>query len=179
MISAILVSIFGVAALILATVMVVRRLSSADCSLPVTAEWIDELSIERFRPMMRLLDSSDIELLRAQPGFTPRMESTLRAQRCQIFRGYLRCLDVDFKRVCMALKLVLVQSEQDRPDLSAVLVHHQIMFNSGMLAVHFRLFLYRWGICTVDVTSLVQIFDVMRIELRTLVPAGDAGLRLA
>ena len=79
---------------------------------------------------------------------------------------------MDFKRVCMALKLVLVQSEQDRPDLSAVLVHHQIMFASGLLAVHFRLFLYRWGICTVDVTSLVQIFDVMRIELRNLVPAA-------
>jgi hypothetical protein len=36
--------------------------------------------------------------------------------------------------------------QHDRPDLSAVLVHHQIMFASGMLAVYFRLFLYRWGI---------------------------------
>jgi hypothetical protein len=72
------------------------------------------------------------------------------------------------------LKLVLVQSEQDRPDLSAVLVHHQIMFASGLLAVHFRVFLYRWGICTVDASSLVRIFDVMRIELRNLVPAAMA-----
>ena len=53
--------------------------------LPVTAEWIDELSIERYRPMMRLLDSGDIEFLRAQPGFTPKMVTKLRAQRCQIF----------------------------------------------------------------------------------------------
>jgi hypothetical protein len=45
------------------------------------------------------------------------------------------------------------------------------MFVSGLLAVYFRLFLYRWGICTVDITSLVQIFDLMRIELRTLVPS--------
>jgi hypothetical protein len=100
------------------------------------------------------------------------MGSRLRAQRCQIFRGYLRCLDMDFQRVCTALKLVLVQSEQDRPDLSAVLVHHQIMFASGLLALYFRLFLYRWGIGTVEVTRLVQIFDVMRIELRNLVPAA-------
>jgi hypothetical protein len=100
------------------------------------------------------------------------MESKLRAQRCQIIRGYLHCLDMDFKRVCMTLKLVLVQSVQDRPDLSAVLLHHQIMFASGMLAVHMRLFLYRWGICTVDAASLVQIFDVMRIELRCLVPSA-------
>jgi hypothetical protein len=172
MISVIAVSIVVLAALILATVAVLSKLGSASPSLPVTAEWIDELSTDRYRPMMRLLDSEDIEFLRSQAGYIPTMESKLRAQRYQIFRGYLRCLDSDFKRVCMALKLVLVQSEQDRPDLSAVLVHHKIMFASGLLAVNFRLFMYRWGICTVDVTSLVQIFDVMRIELRTLVPAA-------
>ena len=172
MISVIAVSIVFLAAPILATVAMLRRLDSADRCLPVTAEWIDELSTDRYRPMMRLLDSGDIEFLRSQAGFTSKMESKLRAQRCQIFRGYLRCLDMDFQRVCTALKLVLLHSEQDRPDLSAVLVHHQIMFATGLLTARFRLLLYRWGICTVDVTALVQIFDVMRIELRTLVPAA-------
>ena len=52
------------------------------------------------------------------------------------------------------------------------------MFASGLLAVYFRLFLYRWGICTVDVTPLVQIFDVMRIELRNLVPSAMPVWRL-
>jgi hypothetical protein len=172
MISTIVISAVMLAALLLAVVTVLRKLGSADRTLPVTAEWIDELSTDRYRPMMRLLDSSEIEFLRSQGGFTTKKESKLRAQRCQIFRGYLRCLEVDFQRVCTALKLVLVQSEQDRPDLSAILVHHQIMFATGLLVVHFRLFLYRWGICTVDVDSLVQIFDVMRIELRNLVPAA-------
>jgi hypothetical protein len=37
--------------------------------------------------------------------------------------------------------------------------------------VYFRLFLYRWGLCGVDVTSLVKNFDLMRLELRSLVPA--------
>jgi hypothetical protein len=46
------------------------------------------------------------------------------------------------------------------------------MFATGMMAVYFRLFLYRWGICSVDVTALVQIFDVMRLELRNLVPSA-------
>ena len=172
MISAIAISMVFLAVPILATVALLRKLNSANHSLPVTAEWIDELSTDRYRPMMRLLDSRDIEFLRSQAGFTSKMEAKLRAQRCKIFRGYLRCLDLDFQRVCMALKLVLVHSEQDRPDLSAVLVHHQIMFACGLLAARFRLLLYRWGICTVDVTALVQIFDVMRIELRTLVPAA-------
>src|ERR1017187_7983468 len=172
MISALTIFMIILVALILGIGALVRMLGSTDRSLPVTAEWIDDLSTDRYRPMMRLLDSRDIEFLRSQAGFTPKMEAKLRAQRCQIFRGYLRCLDMDFQRVCMALKLVLLHSEQDRPDLSALLVHHRIMFATGLLAARFRLFLYRWGICTVDVTSLLRIFDVMRIELRTLVPAA-------
>jgi len=151
--------------------LLIRRLGFAGASLPVTAEWIDELSIERYRPMMRLLDSSDIEFLRAQPGFTPSMATKLRIQRCQIFRGYLRCLSTDFKRVCAALKILMLQSRHDRPDLASVLVHSQVMFACGMLAVHVRVFLYRWGFGGVDVTGLVKIFDGMRLELRRLVPA--------
>ena len=171
MISVIVISTVVLWALILAAVAIVRKMGAPNPTLPVTAEWIEELSTDRYRPMMRLLDSRDIGFLRSQAGFTPKMESKLRAQRCQIFRGYLQCLDTDFKRVCLALKVVLVHSQQDRPDLSAALVEHQMRFASIMLGVHVRLFLYRWGICSVDVASLVQIFDVMRIELRTLVPS--------
>lgn len=175
MIPVISISIAVLVGLIWAAIVLVRRLGAADSHLPVTAQWIEELTPDRYAPMLRLLNSDDIEFLRAQPGFTPKLESRLRAQRCQIFRGYLRCLDTDFQRVCTALKLILVDAGQDRPDLSAVLVHHQIMFASGLMAVNFRLLLYRWGICSVDVSSLVQIFDVMRIELRTLVPSTMAA----
>lgn len=158
-------------ALALAAIALVRRLGQSDSTLPVTAEWIEELSTDRYRPMVRLLDSADIEFLRSQPGFTRKMEAALRAQRCRIFRGYLTCLDSDFKRVCLALKLVLAHSSLDRPDLSAALVHNQIVFASGLLGAHFRVFLYRWGICSVDVSSLVKLFDCMQLELRSLVPS--------
>ena len=152
-----------------------RRLACTATSLPLTAEWIDELSIERYRPMMHLLDAGDVEFLRSQPGFTPAMAAKLRAERCQVFRGYLRCLRADFQRVCAALKLLMVHSRYDRPDLASVLIHQQVMFECGMVLVGFRLFLYRWGVCGVDVTDLVKIFDAMRLELRRLVPATAAA----
>jgi len=173
--SVVVLAILILAALAVALVTLVRNMGSNGRSLPVTAEWIDELSVERYRPMLRLLESSDLEFLRSQPGYTRRMESKLRAQRCQIFRGYLRCLNTDFRRVCTALKLVMVQSRQDRPDLASVLVHHQVMFTSAMIAVHVRLFLYQIGVCTVDSSRLVEIFDVMRIELRNMMPAAMAA----
>ena len=163
-----------VLALAAAVVILARKLASTDTSLPLTAEWIDELSIERYRPMMHLLDGGDAEFLRSQPGFTPGMAAKLRIERCQVFRGYLRCLRTDFQRVCAALKLLMLHSRDDRPDLAGVLVHQQLMFECGLVLVGFRLFLYRFGLCGVDVTDLVKIFDLMRLELRRLVPATAA-----
>jgi hypothetical protein len=165
------ISVVTFLALAAALFLLVRKVAFNGSSLPLTAEWIDELSIERYRPMMRLLDGGDLEFLRSQPGFTPRMATKLRVQRCQIFRGYLRCLNGDFQRVCAAIKILLLQSRQDRPDLAGVLVQHQMMFTCGMAMVYFRLFLYRYGVSGVDVSSLVKNFDLMRLELRSLVPA--------
>src|SRR5436190_11105527 len=103
-------------ALIAALFVVIRRMSAAGRNLPLTAEWIDELSIERYRPMLRLLDGEDLEFLRSQPGFTSKMATKLRIQRYLIFRGYLNCLNADFGRVCAAMKVLMLQSRNDRPD---------------------------------------------------------------
>jgi len=155
-----------------ALVLVIRKLGFGTRDLPVTAEWIDELSIERYRPMARLLESSDLEFLRSQPGFTRPVLRKIRRQRCKIFRGYLQCLEYDFGSVCTAIKLVALQSEQDWPYLAAVIMRHRLMFAAGMVVVHCRLAFYRWGVCGVDVAGLVKRFDRMRSELRTLVPAA-------
>jgi hypothetical protein len=169
------ISVFAVAVLIAALVMVVRSFGSARGDLPLNADWIDELSVERYRPMMRLLDERDLEFLRSQPGFRPPMEAKLRAQRSRVFRGYLRNLSADFRRVCMAVKVLMLQSKRDRPDLAAVLVRQQALFALGIAMVEARLFLYRWGLCTVDVRALVKTFDVMRLELRNMLPATMAA----
>ena len=168
---AIVISIIVCLVLALTLPLLVRKVAVSGGSMPVTAEWIDELSIERYRPMIRLLDGGDLEFLRSQPGFTSAMASKLRVQRCQIFKGYLRCLEGDFSRVCGAIKVLMLQSRNDRPDLAAALVRHQATFLWGMSVVQVRLLLYRWGVCAVDVTRLVELFDTMRLELRTMVPS--------
>ena len=99
------------------------------------------------------------------------MATKFRMQRCQLFQEYLRNLDNDFKRICMALKVLMVQSEHDRPDLASVLVRNQMTFAYGMTMVRFQLVCYRYGVGTVEVTGLVKLFDGLRLELRTLVPA--------
>jgi hypothetical protein len=104
------------------------------------------------------------------------MAAKLRAQRTQIFRGYLKSLESDFTRICSAIKLIMLQCKYDRPELAEALIRNQIKFACGMLAVRLRLLLYGWGICGVDVTLLVKLFDCMRLELRTLVPASSTAV---
>jgi hypothetical protein len=163
------------ATLTVAAVVLVHLMRTDGRSLPVTAEWISDLSTERYKPMLRLLDSADIQFLRSQPGYTRQLEDKLRMQRCKVFHGYLRCLNTDFQRVATALKIVMAQSQQDRPDLASALIHQQVLFASGMLAIYFRLTLYRFGVCNVDVSNLVRIFDGMRVELCALVPSNMAA----
>ncbi|MGD0499693.1 MAG: hypothetical protein ABSC23_14795 [Bryobacteraceae bacterium] len=166
------IAILALAGMLLALAILVRRSVSAPGGLPLDAGWIDELSVERYRPMMRLLDDRDLEFLRSQPGFTPRMATRLRIQRCQIFRGYLHCLEGDFQRVCMAVKALMLQSRRDRPDLAAALVRHQATFVLTLAMVNVRVFFYRWGWGGVDVSALVRSFDAMRLELRSLAPSA-------
>ncbi len=152
----------------------VRQFTTAR-PLPATAGWIDELSIERYRPMLRLLDPAELDFLRAQPGFKPGMESRHRAQRSRLFHEYLRNLGDDFGNICAALKILMVQSAHDRPDLASVLLRNQISFAYGLTLIQLRLLGYRYGLGTVDIGELLTVFDGLRLELRTLVPSEQGA----
>ena len=156
-------------------VVVLARKLASPSALPVTAEWIGDLSTARYLPMFRLLTREDELFLRRQPGFKPEMISKLRRQRCQIFRGYVSLLEQDFQRICTAIKLLMLQSRHDRPDLAAVLVRSQVTFAAVMALIQFRLILYRCGMGNVDIGDLVKLFESMRLELRSLVPATSAA----
>jgi len=170
--SVILLSILGCIAVAAGVLFAIRKMAPRPETLPVTADWIEELSMDRYRPMLRLLDESEIRSLQAQPGFTPKMAATFRRQRCQIFRGYLRSLHGDFGRICLALKLLMIHAGEDRPDLASTLVRGQIAFACVMALVQVRVALYSFGIGTVNVSDLLNVFDGLRVELRTLVPAN-------
>ena len=140
----------------------------------VNLDWLFQISIDRYRPMLRLLDEEDFRLLRTQPGFTPDMAERVRSQRCRIFRQYLESLNSDFQQVLKALKLVMAMSSVDRPDLARVLVRMQILFALGMMLVRLRLILYRFGLAKVDISPLIGMFDFVREKLHALTPTEEA-----
>jgi hypothetical protein len=169
----ILVSVLSCIAVAL-VITLCRGLLSGKRGMPVSVDWIEELSVERYQPMLRLLNSAEIHALRSKPGFTPDMEKKFRINRSQIFRGYLRCLEADFVRIVTATKMILVRSQHDRPDLGFLLLKTQLQFACSVAIVKAKLVLYRWGIDAGDVAEVVKVFDVARLELKSLIPAAAA-----
>ena len=154
----------------------VRRLGADTQVLPVTTEWLSELSADRYQPMTRLLESTDFQFLRAQKGYTPEMGKRLRRQRALAFSGYLRLLETDFNRVATALRLILAHSTHDRPELAAALLQRRLAFVCGLAEARVRLALFQIGWAGVDGVELIRLFDGMQLELRTLVPQSSMAL---
>jgi hypothetical protein len=129
-------------------VLVMVRLTrhfAAPQPIPVTAEWLDELSIET-TDLLRLLDKEGLQLLPTKPDFTPKSATKHHIQRCQLLQEHLPRLKSDFRLASMAVKVIMVQSGRDRPDLARVLVRSQITFAYRMMTVRFRLVCYRHGL---------------------------------
>jgi len=165
---------FGVA-VGLCLVMALAHLLTRDSKLQVDPEWAMQLSSEHYRPMLRLLSEDDIDFLRRQPGYQPSMSAKLRTQRCLILKSYLRSLDLDFRSLCVAIKALMVQSHQDRPDLARALYLYKVRFAVSIMSVRIRMMFYRLGVGTVDLAGLMDLFDVTRARLRDLTPAVMAA----
>ncbi|HLY16606.1 MAG TPA: hypothetical protein VKR61_05250 [Bryobacteraceae bacterium] len=152
-----------------------RRLIAGPKSLPVSVDWINDLSIARYRPMERLLSEGDFRFLVSQPGIDKKALRRMRTERRKIFRGYLACLSRDFSLVGAALRLMMMYSAQDRPDLAGILYKQQALFVLGMMRVQWRLVLHAFGLGNVDVSGLVRAMEFMRLELRQMIPAAEGA----
>jgi hypothetical protein len=159
--------------LLVGATMAVRR--SPESRLTTSADWINELSVDRYRPMLRLLRSDDLDFLRRQPGYRPHMEGRLRAQRCRLFMRYLRNLETDYSQVSAALKILMLQSERDRPDLARTLLRMRWRFVCGAATARIDAQLFRWGIGAVDPSELLRLFGSLHREWQELAPAPGAA----
>lgn len=155
-----------------AIILLTWRLGHQAANLHLTAFWIDELSVERYRPMSRLLDDAELRFLCSHSDITPKLAAQFRRQRSAIFRGYLRSLTIDFERVLAALKLLMAHATTDRPDLASVLIRSQVSFAGSMILIQVQLMLYDFGIGQVNVAHLLSTFERTRLELRTLIPVA-------
>lgn len=151
--------------------LVFARLISRD-RIDVLADDLESiLSPTRYRPMERLLAEADQKLLEAVGDLG--LQRKFRRVRVRICRGYMQQLSDDFTKICKAIKVLLVTSKQDRPELAGSLMKEQVIFIFAMMAVEMKLLFYSAGVSTVDISAVTQSLDSVRAQLQLLVAATE------
>jgi len=163
-------SLFAVSALgllpIVAIALLWFRLRSQVAISDVTPEWLDSFSMQRYRPMERLLAEEDFTFLRSLPGYRPEIEQRLRKERRVAFRRYLNRLVRDFHRLHAAARQAVAYSDVDQSHLVGVLVRQRARFAWLLVVTEARLACHAFGFKGVEVGGLVAALDGMGRELR-------------
>jgi len=127
--------------------------------------------LNRYQPMLRLLSDDDLRFVAGNKVLAKK----LRGERKDIFRGYLRCLTKDYGRLLAGVRLAMVNSGVDRPDLAKALIKNKILFALALCRIEMRLSLYSLGLGRVDVSGLVEAMDALRGQVAFLAPATFAA----
>jgi len=136
----------------------------------VAIENLDVFSLAaRYRPMMRLLDHSDFELVSSAGD--PALLRRLKSQRRAIFRGYLRSLSRDHARLCAHTRAVLLNGGAESGESVITLHRAEIIFRLTVLSVSCKLVLHAIGFRNVKMWGLMDSFEKIRLQAESVSPA--------
>ncbi len=162
--------VFGVLVLAAGVAAAIWWLGSAGVRTLPEADWLRTFSVVKYRPMLRMLSEDDYRWLASQ-GLDPASIRRLRSERRKIFGTYLSNLIRDFHRLHLAARMLLLASQEDRPEMAARLVSVKVQFHKAVLRVRFQLLLHDLGFRNVDVSALVNGIEAVHRDLRVLLPA--------
>ena len=91
-----------------------------------------------------------------------------RSRRIAIFHSYLNYLAADFHQLHRKLRILSLYAPTDRADLSRLLLEQRLLFATQMFRIRLRLLLFRFGWKPVDVTSLVDLVENLRLQVSEL-----------
>lgn len=154
-----------------AGLLMVRRRAAYHSATP-DWDWAKDFSLEKYRPMQRLLCPDDYAFLKVQRGYQPSMARTLRQDRRRVFRSYLASLRRDFNRLYHTAKVALLLGDSDQAALMHALVRQRMIFYVALCLVEFRLGLYALGIGTVDIRPVLGALEAMRDSTRVFQPVS-------
>ena len=120
----------------------------------------------RYRPMSRLLDNSDFELINSAGD--PALLRRVKSQRRVIFRGYLRSLCRDHARLCAHTRAALLVGSGDSSSSILALHRAELLFRFLVLSVNCKLVLHAMGTRNVAVWGLMDSFEKVRLEAESI-----------
>ena len=137
-----------------------------------------QTSLDRFRPMARLLNPEDLRFLASRPGYRPEMGARLRDSRRRIFRMYLAEISSEFQRLHAAARRMAAEAPEQHADLVPLLLRQQVVFWRSLAVIEVRLALSWAGLAPADASALLEIVEQLQRALAAgaLVQApGGAG----
>jgi hypothetical protein len=137
-------------------------------------EWLDEFTIERYRPLDRLFDPDDLQFAEAHPGYTASLGRKLASSRRAAARLFLAELTSDFDRMVRLGREMLLASRQDRPDLLATLVRQWTAFHFRIFVLRVRLVLAPLGLAPRRPVGLLDALTRMRNVVAILEVSAQA-----
>ncbi|HVY92892.1 MAG TPA: hypothetical protein VHA14_09095 [Bryobacteraceae bacterium] len=114
-------------------VQLVAWIRRVDANRPGSAEDVDP---DRYNPMLRLLAGYEDEPL----------AGTMGAENRARIRAWIMALAHDYSLLLKELRLVMVQSGEDRPDLAKALLSNRLLFAVALFRLDLRLRLLALGI---------------------------------
>lgn len=131
------------------------------------AGWLQSFSVDRYRPINRMLAASDYEFLKRQ-GVSKQVIRRLRGERREICRIYIKNVVRDFNRLHWAAQSILVASEADQPELAARLVRTRAEFQRNVFLARVRLSLDAVGLGGLDAGTVLNGLETLTAEFHTL-----------
>ena len=153
-------------------VLLFRRLSTSVSIGEGDTEWLSRFSVAKYRPMDRLLSSSDFEFLRRQPGYVPAIEKQLRAERRRIFRRYLQSMRRDFDRLHRIAWFMVVYGQREQSELISTLRRLRWSFRYAYAAVQVRLAMHALAGAQINIRPIMEALETMHAQLQ---PAPSAA----
>jgi hypothetical protein len=153
--------------LIVAFAFLLYRLTSRLSPEALDEDWLESFSLENYAPMRRLLNQSDLEFLKRQPGFRPALAKRLEAERRRAFIGYLGLMTGDFNQLLKIGRIILVASHVDRPEFARAMGRQRNKFYFTVCAIRCKLALAPLGL-QVDGPELLNSLGSMLQQVREL-----------
>jgi hypothetical protein len=149
-----------VAALFVALFVTLFRRSSGGS--PPGVSWLDDFSLDKYRPLDRLFDSADLQFAAAHPGYTASLGRKLASARRAAARLFLAELTIDVDRMVAIGREMLAASHHDRPDLAATLFRQWLAFHLRVFSLRVQLRLAPFGFAPRRSAGLLDALTRMR-----------------
>jgi len=125
-------------------------------------------SLERYKPMERLLAADEFLFLTQMPGYRPEIGKRWKCERRRIFRMYLNELGTDFQTLHRRARTLIAESPEAGSVTVGLLVRQKYTFWRAMAITDIRLSLEGMGIGAVDPRPLLELVEAMRMDVDRL-----------